>query len=409
MSSEAKIVVLHLITGLSTGGAETMLYKLLSKTNHSRFKPIVISLIDKGTLGDRIEALGIPVYTIGMEQGKPTLATIWQLIHLVGKLKPDLIQCWMYHSILAGEIASIFRLKSIPVIWNIRHSLYSLSYEKRLTADIIKILSFLSIFSKKIIYNSQISARQHEKLGYKSRKTIIIPNGFDPDFFKPSIEVYKQIREELNLRSDCFLIGRFARYHEMKDYPNLLQAAAILLRDYPDVHFLLAGDEVNPKNEELCQIIQKLGISDRIHLLGERKDIPRLTAALDIASTTSFYGEAFPNVIGEAMSCGIPCVVTDVGDSAWIVGNTGRVVSPQNPQALANAWKELIALGAENRKVLGKAARDRIIASFSLDYVVAQYEGLYESVTGAKAAAPQAHPFRGGLAARLNYVIAKKQ
>jgi glycosyltransferase involved in cell wall biosynthesis len=357
-----------------------MLYKVLSKTNRSRFKPIVISLIGRGTLGDRIEALGIPVYAVQMEQRKPTLATIWQFIHLVGELKPDLIQSWMYHSILAAELANIFRLKSIPIIWNIRHSLYSLSYEKPVTAAIIKILIFLSIFAKKNIYNSQTSARQHEKVGYKFHKTIIILNGLDPDFFKPSIEAYNQIREQLNLPSDCFLIDRFARYHEMKDYPNLLQAAAILLQKYPDVHFLLAGNEVNQKNDKLCQAIEELGISDRIHLLGERKDIPRLTAALDIASTSSFYGEAFPNVIGEAMSCGIPCVVTDVGDSAWIVGNTGRIVPPKNSEALAAAWQELIELGSEVREDLGKAARARIIESFSLESVVVQYEELYESV-----------------------------
>jgi glycosyltransferase involved in cell wall biosynthesis len=378
--SPNKLVVLHIITGLSTGGAETMLYKVLSKTNRLRFDPIVVSLIDRGTLGDRIEALGIPVYTIGMKQGKPTPKSIWQFIHQIHQLKPDLIQGWMYHANLAAQLAATFTLKSVPVLWNIRHSIYSLNYEKPVTSAVIKILAKLSKFPKKILYNSKTGASQHEQLGYQFSKTLVIPNGFDPEIFMPSLEFRSSLLKELGLASDTFLIGRFARYHLMKDYANFLEAAAILLKDYPDVHFLLAGDGVNWDNQILCQLIHELKIVDRIHLLGDRQDIPRLTAALDIASSSSFYGEAFPNVIGEAMCCGVPCAVTDVGDSAWIVGNTGRVVPPKDSEALANAYKELIDLGSDGRKALGKAARCRIIESFSLNSVVAQYEKLYESI-----------------------------
>lgn len=374
MTSDAKIVIVHLITGLSTGGAETMLYKILSKTNRSRFKPIVISLIDKGTLGERIEALGIPVYTIGMKQGKPEAKFIWRLIHQILQLKPDLIQGWMYHANLTAQLAGIVSLKSVPVLWNIRHSLYHLSYEKPVTSAIIQILAKLSNFPQKILYNSKTSASQHEKLGYQATKTAVIPNGFDPKIFMPSAEFRTSVRKELGVANDTFLIGRLARYHPMKDYTNFLHAAAILLQGYPDLHFLLAGDGVNWENQTLSQLSHELKIADRIHLLGDRQDTPRLTAALDIASSSSFYGEAFPNVSGEAMCCGVPCVATDVGDSAWIIGKTGRIVPPKNSEALAAAWQELIELGSEVRENLGKAARARIIESFSLESVVAQYE-----------------------------------
>lgn len=165
----------------------------------------------------------------------------------------------------------------------------------------------------------------------------------------------------------------------MKDHANFIQAAALLLKDRSDVHFILAGTEVNSENHSLQQLIQNLEISNHIHLLGERKDISRLTAALDIASSASAYGEAFPMVVGESMSCAVPCVVTDVGDSAWIVGNTGKVVPPRNSEALANAWKELIEMGEEYRQALGKAARARIIECFGLETVVSQYEAVYEN------------------------------
>jgi glycosyltransferase involved in cell wall biosynthesis len=376
--------IIHIITGLTTGGAEMMLYKVLSEIDRERFTPIVVSLMDRGALGARIEALGIPLYTLGMKPGaRPTPNMIWKLLQIVDEIKPDLIQGWMYHANLAAQIISILSLKFVPVIWNIRNCL-SLSYEKPGTATVIKALIPLSIFPKKIIYNSLVSASQHEELGYKVTKTITIPNGFDPELFHPSIEARNSIRKELSLPSDCFLIGRFARYHPMKDYPNFIQAAAILLKDYPNVNFLLAGTDINGENQILCNLIQELGISERIHLLGERQDIPCLTAALDIASTSSSYGEAFANVIGEAMSCGVPCVVTDVGDSAWIVGDTGRVVPPRDTEALANAWKELILLGSEGREALGTLARARVIECFSLGSIVASYERLYESTISQK-------------------------
>ncbi len=166
----------------------------------------------------------------------------------------------------------------------------------------------------------------------------------------------------------------------MKDHANFLQAAALLVKNNRDIHFLLAGTEINQENQTLYQLIKELGLVNNVHLLGECSDMPRLTAALDIASSASAYGEAFPLILGEAMSCGVPCVVTDVGDSGWIVGNTGKVVPPRNPEALANAWQELIALGIEGRETFGRAARERIIECFALDSVVTQYEQLYKKV-----------------------------
>ncbi len=377
-------LTVHIITGLSTGGAEMMLYQILSKMNRERFSPVVISLIDRGTLGDRIADLGIPVHTLGMKPGKPTIGSIWKLIHQIHQIQPDIIQGWMYHGNFAAQVASAFTLKSAPVLWNIRQSLYSLSYEKVGTSAIIKLLAKLSRFPTKILYNSQVSATQHEQLGYEINKTFVIPNGFNTEIYIQSAAERSSIRKELGLKNEAFLIGRIGRYHFMKDHANFLGAAATLLKNYPNVHFVLAGTEIDWKNQNLCKIIDELGIAECIHLLGERQDIHRLTAALDIACSSSSHGEAFPNVIGEAMSCGVPCVVTDVGDSAGIVGDTGKVVPSGDSQALANALQELIDLGHKGREALGKAARVRIKEFFSLDSVVLQYETLYESLLAKK-------------------------
>lgn len=372
--------VVYLSTGLYTGGAERMLYNLLSKINRERFSPVVVSLMDRGTWGDRIEALGIPVHTVGMEPGMPpTPSVMWRLIKLLRKIQPDIIQGWMYHGNLAAQIACYFLSEKIPVIWNIQHSMYSLSYEKRMSRYVIRLGAMLSQFASNIVFVSKTGKVQHEAIGYSSNNSCVIPNSSDPSQFLPSTEARLAVRSELGLSQNVLLIGQIARYHPMKDHANFLQAAALLAKNHPILHFLLVGKEVEKENQDLYQIIHALGISDQVHLLGERRDIPRIMAALDIVSSASAYGEAFPLILAEAMSCGVPCVVTDVGDSGWIVSNTGRVVPPRNSEALANAWKELIGLGAEGREALGRAARERIIECFALESVVAQYEKLYEN------------------------------
>ncbi|MBD1906690.1 glycosyltransferase [Funiculus sociatus GB2-A5] len=370
--------VVHIIAGLPSDGAEMMLYKLLSRMNRKRFNSVVVSLMDRGTLGDRIEALGIPVYTIGMKPGRPTIASIWRIISTIRNIKPGLIQGWLSHGNLAAQLVSAFVPGRVPVLWNVRHSALPRSDTKIGTLLIIKLLAYLSRLPAKIIYNCKIGADDHQQIGYDIEKTIIIPNGFDTNLFAPSVEARLSVRSELNLAENTFFIGRLGRFHPMKDHLTFLQAAAFLLKVYPEVHFLLAGSGIDGNNQVLHQFIKQLNIGEKIHLLGERQDISRIAAALDIATSSSAYGEGFPNIIGEAMSCGVPCVVTDVSDSAWIVGDTGRVVPPRDPKALCAAWVDLIEIGSSARVELGARARQRIQTELSLEKIVYQYEKLYE-------------------------------
>lgn len=372
--------IVYTIVGLTTGGAEIMLYRILTGINRERFSPSVVCLMDRGTLADRIEALGIPVYTIGMKPGAvPTPNVIWKLVNIIREIKPDLIQGWMYHGNIAAQFAKVFCGLETPIFWSIHYSVYSLSAEKKMTQALIKLGAPISKFAKQVLYVSKISKTQHEALGYEAGNGYVIPNGIDTSLFTPSLESRLSVRQELGLQSRSFLIGSICRYHPMKDHANFIKAAALLLKNYPDTHFMMAGSQVDAANKTLNQLIEELGIADRIHLLGERSDMPRLMAALDIMTSASAYGEAFPLVLGEAMSSGVPCTVTDVGDSGWIVGNTGWVVPPKNPEALAEAWQEAIELGADGREKLGKAARSRIIECFSLESIVADYEKLYET------------------------------
>jgi glycosyltransferase involved in cell wall biosynthesis len=209
---------------------------------------------------------------------------------------------------------------------------------------------------------------------------IVIPNGFDLSAFMPNPAARASVCQELAIAPETLLIGLVGRFDAQKDHQTFIQAAARLLQQCPEVRFLICGDEITWENSTLADWIDAAGIRHHCHLLGRREDIPRLTAAFDIAVSSSSHGEGFSNVIGEAMACGVPCVVTDVGDAALIVGDTGRVVPPRNPETLASNWHALIALGAEGRERLGRAARDRIAANFNLPVIVAKYEKLYEEI-----------------------------
>ncbi len=382
MNSTNSYVLAFITTGLYTGGAERMLYNLLSKIDRQRFKPVVISLMDRGSWATRIDALNIPIYTIGMKEGKaPTPQIVSRLIRTMRQIQPDLIQGWMYHGNLAAQFAKIFSSRNIPVLWNIQHSMYSLKYEKLMSRLVIQLGAKFSHSPSSIVYVSETGRYQHEKIGYWSNNGCVIPNATDSSLFAPSQQAKKDVRSELGLAEDDLLIGQFARFHPMKDHANFLHAAALLLQNTAEnVQFVLAGTEVNRDNQILLELIQKLELSHKVHLLGERSDMPRLTAALDIMTVASAYGEAFPLVLGEAMSCAVPCVVTDVGDSGWIVGNTGKVVPPRNSEALANAWQELIELGKQGRNILGQVTRNRNTEFFSLDSIVARYEEEYKNV-----------------------------
>jgi glycosyltransferase involved in cell wall biosynthesis len=381
--SGRSIKILHIINDLSIGGAEIMLLRLLSHKSRERFEPSVLSLMDQGPLRARIEELGIPVYTAGMKPGRPTPASIWRLVRLARQIKPHLIQGWLYHGSLAAQLAGLSISRKVPVLWSIHCSIYSLKFEKKLTAAVMRLCAPFSKLAAKIVFVSGTSQAQHKQLGYSTRRSCVIPNGIDTKLFSPSEEARASVRKELGLPSKALLIGVIGRYHAMKDHANFLRAAAEIAKGHPHVHFLLGGREVDRDNRALAELIEELCLQPRTHLLGERSDIARLVAALDIFALSSGYGESFPIIVGEAMSCGVPCVVTDVGDSAGMVGETGRVVPPRDHRALAAACEGLLRIGREGRLALGEAARSRMATLFSLSSIVARYEELYLSSVAA--------------------------
>ncbi len=405
-----KQVVLHVITGLRTGGAERMLCQLLSVMDRRRWDPVVISLTDSGSPGAGLREQGIPVYCLGMHPGRlPSFAVMRKLIRLVRKIRPALIQGWMYHGNLAAQFANFFLSPRAAVLLSIHHSIGELAAEKKTTIQMIRLGARLSGLPDKIVCASRISRDQHISLGYRDGKGCWIPNGVDTAFFVPDPAARAAVREELGLSPDALVIGSLARYHPMKDHANFLRAAGLLVRKMGDegaaaggaavgegmrtmgpggaagVQFLLAGMGVDAGNAALAALIGEEGLQGQVHLLGERADTARLLAALDLFCVSSSRGEALPVVLLEAMSCGVPCVTTDVGDAAMAVGDTGRVVGPGDPEALAGAWEELLMgldAGKEKRRILGEAARHKIITHYSLSVCAQKYEELYRSLRG---------------------------
>lgn len=371
--------VIFLITGLDTGGAETMLLKLLERLDRQRFSPHVISLTSLGDVGPRIQALGIGVEALGMKRGRPSVSAFVKLIRRLRALRPDVVHTWMYHADLLGGLAA--RIAGVPAVgWAIRHSNLDADKTKYSTRWVVRLCAVLSRWvPDRILCCSNVSRDIHQRIGYVGSKMVTIPNGFDLDRFQPDPAARVSVRAELGLAPNAPLVGLVGRFDPQKHHIGFVEAAALLHRRLPDVHFLLAGQGVDAHNVTLAGAIRAAGIEAVTHLLGLRSDVPRIMAALDVLASSS-YGEAFPNVLGEAMSCGVPCAVTDVGDSAYIVGETGRVVAAGDMAGLAAAMQGLLALPLEERVELGQRARARVAGNFEIGEIVRRYEAFYEEL-----------------------------
>jgi glycosyltransferase involved in cell wall biosynthesis len=341
--------------------------------------------MDHGLLTPKIQALGIPVYSLGMRRGVPNPLAILRLARWLWKHHPDVIQTWMYHADLAGCLAARL-VGRIPVSWGIRHSDLSREGNNSRTLRIVKICALLSRWlPTRIVCCSEASRRAHVDARYSAEKMVVIPNGFDVDAFMPDAVARNSIRKELAIPDGAPVIGMAARFEPIKDHDNFVRAAKILYRTGSNVHFVLCGRGVSWDSEKLARWIDEAGMRHRFHLLGLRDDMSSITAAFDIATLTSF-GEAFPNVVGEAMSCAVPCVVTDVGDTARIVGETGTVVPSRNPDALASAWRTMLEMGREGRRPMGIAARQRIKECFDIAEITGRYEHLFEELAHSRRA-----------------------
>lgn len=379
MSDSKPITIVHIITSLGVGGAERVLSNLVLGMNREKFCNIVISLQDLGHWGSILQQQGIQVYALHMRSNLSSgfkLFTLWKLLR---ELKPDYVQGWMYHAnviaLIVGKLAGVKH-----ILWNIRCSLMDLSKYKFSTAMIFNSGAWLARFPSAIINNSHKSIQQHYSLGYKNKNNIYLPNGFDTELFKPNAAIYRDFRGQHKLPSNAIIIGMVARFDPMKDHATFLKAAGLLAKQRDDIYFVCAGRNVNWFNKELINIIADYSLHGRVLLFDQVNNLQELYPAFDYLTQTSIFGEGFPNVIAEAMACGVECFATDVGDSLEVIGELGYPIPKQNHQALAQQWLQIINDRSTLNASRNEQVRARIVNKFSLPNVIRQYADIYRNL-----------------------------
>ena len=372
--------LLHIITGLNNGGAEAVLLRLVCGDQKGMNQHYVFSLMDRGIYADRLEQAGVTVHTLNFPRGRVTVSGLVQLFRLIREIRPDVVQTWMYHSdLIGGVVAWLAGVRSIS--WGIRHANLDPAHTSRSTLTIVRLCALLSGWvPRKIVSCSAQATRVHQAVGYQADKFIHIPNGYNLQRLQPDATGRNAVRAELGIAHNAFVLGMVARFDVQKDHRNLVQALGLLKRRGVQFTCLLVGVGMDEANAELHGWLDAAGVAGRVKLLGPRGDVPAVMNALDVHVLSSL-GEAFPNVLAEAMACGTPCVTTDVGDAAVIVADHGWVVPPQDSVALAEgliqAHDSFTADGAA-WQARQAACRAHIMANFELELMCERYRQAWQ-------------------------------
>lgn len=369
-----------MITCLETGGAEMFLYRLVSGFVKKGIPCRVAAMAPSGPVDKLIRDLGVQVDFLGMRPGVPNPVAIVKLCSLLREFKPDVLQTWMYHADLLGLCGGLVGVRRL--VWNIRCTDMDLSHYRPMTALTVKACAKLSSRPTAVLTNSHAAKAFHTGLGYRPKRFDVIPNGFDTDEFVPDPQARKELRAEWGVGDDEILVGLAARYDAMKGHSVMARAAAEAMKRAPHLRFALYGEGVTEDNDALMRDFTEAGVRDRCLFLGRRDDVQRVHAAMDAACSSSLFGEGFSNTLAESMACGVPAVGTDVGDTALIVADTGRIVPPDDPMALAAALADLAEMDPQRRRDLGHAARERIVSHYSLPVIVDAYERFYQNLLG---------------------------
>lgn len=374
------VTILHIIVGLNVGGAELMLKRLIeSNRNSARYHHIVVSLTGLGVIGAQLRSLGIETHALDMKSAASLPIAMFRLTRLIRRLNPDIVQTWMYHAdLLGGSAARLAGKKN--VIWGVRTTNVTAGSTMSTTA-VMRVCAHLSRWIPKVIVCAADRSRQvHQKLGYDGSRMTVIANGFDLSRLVATADERSELRASCGFEPDQIVIGLLGRFNRAKDQGNFVRAAGRVALSHPDVRFLLVGRALDASNPELADWIKETGFGDRFVLLGERSDVAACLSAMDVFCLSS-RTEGFPNVVGEAMAMGVPCVVTDVGDAAMLVADTGYVVPKEDSAALADGLKKMLELAPERRAALGEKARQRITDCFTLERARQRFESIYDSLT----------------------------
>jgi glycosyltransferase involved in cell wall biosynthesis len=373
--------VLFLIRSLTAGGAQRQLIELVKNLDRTRVAVTVATFYDGGSLRQELERVdGVRLVSLHKRGRWDVLPFLYRLWGVVRQVRPRVIHGYMG---TANELSSLMaRLTGAKAVWGLRASMVDLSCYGRAAAAGFRAGAWLSRSADLIIANSHCGVRHHVAEGYAGQQMVVVPNGIDTERFHQDRAAGRALRAAWGVGDRERLIGLVARLDPMKDHPTFLRAAALLAADRPDVRFVCVGDGPAASRARLEALASELGLAGRLTWAGPCADMLAAYNALDLATSSSAFGEGFSNAVGEAMACGVPCVVTDVGDSASVVGDCGRVVPIKDAAALRRAWTDLLCLPAEQYAELGRRVRERVVAEYGVRRLARQTERLLLDLLG---------------------------
>ena len=372
--------VVHVISNLGLGGAETMLVRLVRKQAGGGVEHAVVSFLPGGVYAAELRDLGVEVIELEGTRSFKSAALLRPLGAALARAKPDLVQGWMYHGNVAASLAAIAGSCRAPVLWGIRQTLERLGDNRPLTRGVILAGSALGFQPRRIVYNSTLAAEQHEAFWYPRPKRVTIYNGIDTARFRPNLPTRLAAKAGLGLPPDAEVIGRVARNDPMKDHATLFRAFGLLAGRRPRAHLVLVGTGMEAADAGLAQLAQRTGAAERVHFVGPRLELEQLVPGFDVAVSSSRMSEGFQNVLAEAMACGVPAVSTDIGEAATIIGDRARLLPRLDAEALAAAIGAVLDLPAEQRREMGRQDRARIVARFEIGAAAAQFEAVWREV-----------------------------
>jgi glycosyltransferase involved in cell wall biosynthesis len=374
--------VLHVITGLGNGGAEAVMCRLIDGARNDTH--VVISLMRPEFYADFLAARNVPVHTLNLPRGRLTPGAIRRLRRIVRESVPDVVQTWMYHADLIGGVAA--RVAGVRnVVWGVHHSTLAPAMHRRSTLLVARACALLSHLVPRYVICCSSRAREvHAEIGYANNKMIVVSNGVDLGTFTPDAAGRARVRAELGVTPRVALCGMVARWSPLKDHATFLAALARLRQSTPgEWRAVLVGDGMTAANPELSALLRRHQVDDRVACLGTRSDIPAVMSALDLHVLSS-AAEAFGNVTVEAMACGTPAVVTNVGAGAFVVGDTGWVVPAADADRLSAAIREAFAEMTDRARWESRqaAARARAVGEFGVDRMIREYRAVWRGEVG---------------------------
>jgi glycosyltransferase involved in cell wall biosynthesis len=362
--------LLILVRSFEHGGAQRQIVGLAGGLARGGTPVTVATFYGTGELRGALQQTGVPLVCLDKRSRWDLVGFLGRLRRLVRAERPTVLHSYLDSANLAAVLLKPW-CPGVRVVWGVRASNMELDrygWLERLQAQLMR---RLARFADLIIVNSEAGRDYAAARGFPADRMLVIPNGIDTGLFRRDAEAGRRCRAAWEIGADETVIGHVGRLDPMKDHPTLLDAAAQLARERPDVRFVCIGDGPEPYRRRLLALCAEAGLDERVRWVASQADMPAAYNAFDVMTLPSAFGEGFPNALGEAMACGVPCVVTDVGDCRTIVGETGLVVRPRDPGALAAAWRAMLALDRTARAGQGERARGRIMGHFALDRLIA--------------------------------------